>query len=228
MGCSNSLCMEYDKLKKIDIPSPNKKKGTFFHTTKHKSFLFDFGTKKIEQINKLSTIEFSNCTLEGLQKTYEELVSPISRMTNINDYYVVCPVYINKKTKLIRDTQLAVTGNCKTNEDELNGVIREIQEELGITCNKSNAVLITSNCTGRKLEQSFIINASNARYFDPKIDSSNENENRGDDKSKKIQVVVCGKLTNLLNIYKNVINRPESNDIETIKFVRFVSILEFV
>ncbi len=206
---------------KLIIPEPTKKKGTFSYTTKYVSYIFNFNTKQIDRVECGTIIEFSKCSLNGLDMAYRETINNYIKY----NYYIACPIYTSKRTKRMLDTQLSVTGKCYVNEDELFASIREIQEEIGITCNIQKIKLCTSKNNGIKTETTFIADVSDSRHFDPKKDCVGKGY---DDRKRKIQVVVCGKLDSLLNMYSKIFNRPESNDLETIKFVRFISLWEFV
>lgn len=224
LGC---LCLSQhntqDKqLPKLTIPEASKKRGTFTHTTRFTSYLFHFDTKHMEHIQHGTQIVISKCSLSGLDNAYK---TTLNNCFHEDNYYVVCPVYTSKSTKKMLDTQLSVTGKCYKNENDVLATIREIQEELGITTNVNKVRRCGIKKTGLKIETSFVADVSDSRHFDPKYDIIPHGK---DDKTKKIQVVVCGKIENLLNMYANVFNRPESNDLETIRFVRIMSLKEFI
>lgn len=197
-------------------------KKTFIHTTKFPSYLFNFDTQTIEQLFPNTEIELSLPSVICLKNSFEEINKKIQCFEN---YYVVCPVYVSKTTKKILDTQVTVTGKCHKNEIKFLATIREMQEELGITSEIEKIFNYATKVSTTKTEEFFIADISNSRHFDPKQDKINLEK---DDRSRKIHVVVYGKQENLLQIYTNVLNRPESNDIETIKFVRFLSLKEFL
>lgn len=219
---------------KIKIPKPSKKKGVFAHTTKFSSYMFNFDTKQIEHVKHGTSIEFSKCSLNGLDSAYTNIINNLinnsKNAKSIENYYVVCPIYSSKSTKKMLDTQLAVTGKCYFNEKETFTAIREIQEELGISCNSNTIKLCVMSHSkmsnnGIKTEATFTVDVSDSRHFDPKKDCVYKGH---DDRTRRVQIVVWGKLDNLLNMYTKIFNRPESNDLETIRFVRIVSLLEFV
>lgn len=207
-----------------EINKNDNKTKTFIHITKFVSYLFNFDQQSVENYDSGTSIEFSNMLFHNLENT---LKSVILSNPEIENFYVVCPVYISKTTKNILDTQLSVTGKSFKNENESVTMIREIQEELGITilnCEK-NTYFKNTLKYGNKTETSFIVDISDSRHFNPKQDVITKGI---DNKYKKIRVLVCGKIEKILEIYKNIINRPDSNDIETIKFLRFISLKEFL
>lgn len=201
----------------------SKKKRTFYNTTKFLSYLFNFDTGRIEPVEAGTQIEFSKCSFYGLDDAYKEILK--NHHQSSDKYYVVCPVYTSKSTKKMMDTQLSVTGKCHNNENEIAASVREIQEEIGITVNINKIKLCLAHNSGKSVETTFITDITDCKHFDPKNDII---FNGTDDKLKKIQVILYGKIENLLKIFSNVFNRPESNDIETIRFIRFLSINEFV
>lgn len=207
-------------------------KISFANSTKYKSYLFNFNTNIIESVKIGTFIKFSKCALHGLNNTYRK----IKCLYNEDEYYVVCPVYVSKKSNKILDTQLSVTGKCQLEENEICATVREIQEELGITTNPleiqlcSNTIVFDennkNNCKKKyRKESSFFVDISNSRPYDPKLDMFIRKK---DNKQKKIQVVVFGKLNNILEMFEKVINRPDSHDIETIRFLRILSLKEFM
>jgi hypothetical protein len=203
-------------------PETTKKKRTFNYTTRYVSFIFNFDTRQIKKIECGTQIEVSKCTLHGINNAYKTLTN---NYLLTDEYYVVCPIYFSKSSKRMLDTQLSVTGKCQYGENEVFGTIREIQEELGITCNINKIACCTSRNSTTKTETTFIADVTDGKYFDPKRDCVTKNR---DDKTKRIQVVVYGKINNLLNMYSNILNRPESNDIETIRHIRILSLKEFI
>lgn len=220
-SCSNIIPL---RLQKINIPD-GKNKNPFRHMMKYKSYLHSFDTNKTEIINRNTEIEFSSFALFGLLDSYITIKNNLSE--KIKEYYVVCPVYIDKESGKILDTQLAVTGTCYYNEDEYITVSREVSEEVGLFCDKSiihQIVISENNNKTKRKECTFICDITNATYFDKNINIFTQGI---DDKTKKIQVVLFGKIDNLLEIYKNVKNRPLSNDFDTIRYVRFISMKEF-
>ena len=200
------------------------KNKTFMHKTKYPSYLFNFDNRLIEYHNGENLIEFNNTLFYKLETTLKNI---IKENPDVENYYIICPVYVSKTTKQILDTQLTVTGKCHKNENEFETTIREIQEELGITTiNGSNNILFNNTLKyGNKTESSFVIDISESKHFDPKQDMVVRGK---DDNYKKIRVIVCGNIEKILEMYKNIYNRPESNDIETIKFVRIISLKEFI
>lgn len=227
MGCIES-CFRIDTSKKLTLPnSPsnawNAKLGYTTQTLLHSSYLFNFNTKKLEKYKSGIKVQFSNFVLSGIKSAYDNIKDNYEKFKN--SYYVVCPVYSDNVTKKILDTQFSVTGTCFNNETELFATKREISEEIGVTvCNNSAIILVSNFFNQKRREYTFIADITNERAFDPKLDSVNDGK---DDKSKKIQVIVIGEINNLKRIYSNVYNRPPSDDLETIKHLRFVSLKDF-
>lgn len=229
---------------KLMIPTGTKKRGTFLHSTKNISYIFNFDSFTIETVKDGTVIKFSKCVLKGLADVYKNIIDKFDQSDQSNQdyqlskYYVVCPVYTSKSTKNILDTQLSVTGKSKIKEPDHLAVIREVQEELGISVNPmkiehcyfSRGSYYDNNQNRKKYkkyitESSYCVDISDSHPFNPKLDVVFKND---DDKLRKIQVVLYGKLENILNLYSKIFNRPDSNDIESIRFVRIISLEEFI
>lgn len=225
MGCINS-CFKIKEHGKLILPDDTigvwtPELGTSHQILTYESYLFDFNNKTIERVFPETTIEFSNFALHGMRTTYEYIKKNYKHL--INSYYVVCPVYCEHKRLL--DTQFSITGTCYKGEDEMLTAKREIAEEIGVTVFKQNSIqLMLNHTTPKRTETSFLVDISKERAFDPKLDVISEGK---DDKSRKIQVVIIGELNNLKRIYSTVYDRPPSDDLQTIRHVRFISLKEF-
>lgn len=231
MGCFHSSCGSCMKPPKIAIPEdPTKNVGngfsTFFNVLNHPSYLFEFDTRRTIRFDPDQKVEFSNFALNGLASSYRTIAD--SKKTfcghNFADCYIACPVYADPKTGKIQDTQLAVTGTCYKDEDYLKAITRELSEEIGIVAQEQNVVKISSMTGQKRTEVSYIVNISGAKCFNSRIDSVSTGT---DDKTKKVQIVVYGSIGDLLKLYTTVSERPDSDDLLTIKYVRFVSLKEF-
>lgn len=241
MGSMISCCLNTQK-EKIRIPEDTKapwspQVGTENYKLSYDSYLFNFNTKTTELL-KPQTVEISRFALKGLSGAYQEIFDAYCftlykkricgyeiRGDTLQDYYVVCPVYSDKNTKKLLDTQLAVTGTCYKGEDEILAIARELAEEIGITVKKDKFIKITSVTGSKRTETTYIADASSASAFNPKVDMISSGT---DDKSRKVQAVVMGKLEDLIILYSNVYDRPPSDDLQTIRHVRFISLKEFI
>lgn len=222
MGCYQSHIND----KKIELPDDTMGKwtpsiGTTKYQLRYKSYLYSFQAKQISLIHQ-SSIEFSNFALHGLKIGYNKILSTYKKQ---KDIYVVCPVYCNANTGALLDTQLAITGTCYKDEPDDLATVREIAEEVGVIINKNMLEKIHDNITQKRTEATYIIDISKSRAFDPKIDHFEMGQ---DDKSRKVQIILVGKFDDLVRLYSSVYNRPISDDYETIKHVRFLSLKEFI
>ena len=236
MGCFYSICGPCDSCLnvqlKISIPNDtNIKEPTtqnfcsFFHTLNHQSYLFEFTTRQITQIESGCKVEFSNFALSGLKESYNFVKKKMSHNCKLKDCFVACPVYADPKTGQILDTQLAITGTCYKNEDYLPATLRELSEEIGIVLANPNKLRQIKSFSGpKRTEVSYIANISGARCFNSNVDRIISGT---DDKTKKVQVVVYGTISDLLGLYENIHERPESDDLLTIRYVRFINLKEF-
>jgi 8-oxo-dGTP pyrophosphatase MutT (NUDIX family) len=236
-----SCCLNAQN-KKIKIPeetntSWSPQVGTENYELSYNSYLFNFNTNTTELL-KPQTVEFSSFALKGLNMAYQEIFHTYSSTLYKNkicgyeirgdiyqDYYVVCPVYSDKNTKILLDTQLAVTGTCYKGEDEILAIARELAEEIGITVKKDKLIKITTFIGYKRTETTYITDVSSASAFNSKVDMISSGT---DDKSRKVQAVVMGKLGDLIRLYSSVYDRPPSDDIQTIRHIRFISLKEFI
>lgn len=232
--------------KKIKIPCDVDSWSPFYHKTLCKSYLYNFLTRETTEIKKSTTIVISSFGPLGLEHCYDFL----KNYCKTDDYYVVCPVYWNFDQMM--DSQLAVTGSCLVGEDKADSVMREVAEELGIVtscmdnlhhicfsndCYKINKI---SNDT-TDISKSFL-NISNQHvyidttYYSYILDVSDGNayssklnkfSNEKNDKFRKVQVVVVGKIKNLLNIIHNISERAPATDNYSIRSIRLISLKEF-
>lgn len=228
MGCVNS-CFDIKPNKKLILPNNDtltpqiSKLKTSTQKLSYGSYLYSFDSNKLEYCHPDITVEFSGFGFKGIIEAYD-----IIREKYIGSnyaYYVVCPVYYDKKGGKILDTQFSITGTCHINEIDMFAVTREITEEIGITiCNKNSMQSIINISDQNRSVKTYFVDITNERAFDSKIDEIYSGK---DDKSKKIQVVVIGEINSLKKIYSNVRDRPLSDDLASIRYVRFISIKEF-
>lgn len=224
MGCVN-YCFKNRKLElpvdTIGVWNPNL--GTSQQKLTYESYLFNFNSKQIEIVSSGTTVEFSNFALHNMQRAYNYVKQHYKK--SYGNYYVVCPVYCDPKSGKLLDTQFSVTGTCYKGENEILAAKRELSEEIGVKIVKQSDIKLISEHIGQKrVETTYFTDISNARAFDAKLDIFSDGK---DDKSKKIQIIVVGDLANLKRIYSTVYERPPSDDLQTIRHVRFISLKEF-
>jgi len=241
------FCVSCCYKKKLKIPNDNDSWNPIYHKTLHKSYLYNFADREIIDIKKSTTIMISSFGPTGLKQCYDF----VSGKKIINEYYVMCPVYWS--FDVMMDTQLAVTGSCFINENKTDCVAREVAEELGVISPQYDGLFeihsvvdslpvikSTSNYASNLVNPilkttdsikfidvtyySYVLDVSNGRAYDSKRDIFASGR---DDKSKKIQVVVIGKLDKLLNIINCISDRPHSTDSDSIKSIRLLSLREF-
>jgi len=195
--------------------------NNFKYYLRNKSYIFDFETKNIKLINE-TFIEISGFKLNGLKKAYTKI---LSKHGLCNDIYIVCPLYNDVTTNKLLDTQLSITGTCYVDENMMDTSIREVAEEIGIIIDKDKVEEIETKTNINRSESTYIIDIQNSKSFDI---NKNNFECGVDDKSRKIQIIVYGKLNDLIKTYEKVNNRPLSKESDTIKHLRFIPLKEFI
>lgn len=242
--------------KKLKIPDNTNHWEPFYHRTLYTSYIYNFGDDFITKIDKGTSLMISSFAPIGLKQCYNFLknnkminnyyvVCPVYWNTDVDmmmdsqlavtgscligesnikcvtrevaeELGIVVPQWhklyeihttLTYQTHLIATTKFEITK--QTENIELNDQLINQQ-------NKSNFVDI--------LYQSYVLDASSGRPYDKIIDKFVIGT---DDKSKKIQVVVVGKLSDLSRILKNIVDRPLSSDSESIRSIRLLSLKEF-
>ena len=174
--------------------------------------------------------------LENMKPTYSPTIGQycllfsniiknmIERNLNINDYYVLCPVYQNhenvkKNDEKIKkntlkwydyfDYQIAVTGKAKESEVDINTTMhREVNEELNVTLNIES---ITNDLYFKKFRFGWGI----VDYSLPVIPSFDDNDK--EDVDKRVIVAV---LENKNNINRYHVNNHTNCEYDIIGFIR--------
>jgi len=212
-----------------------------YYTTK-KSYLFEFDDSNhqilpnYQEIPPLTEILLSSHKLAG----FDQVIGEINR-----DDYVMCVSYYSNGE--IRDTQLGITGSLMIKRQDIesppglnsspyiieeidDGCVRECAEELGIIpkkdyfSNNFSAVHILRR--GNKQDvYTKTIDIKYCESYDPTIHQGLNLEACDgwfDNRSQKVQILVHGKLCDLIGVIKNIKHRIPSNDLETLKGIRLL------
>jgi len=123
------------------------------------------------------------------------------------------------------DTQFYITGTVKFFEKPIDCTIREMEEEIGFTCNYEDLISITDPMKINKRRQRFHIYSIKSNSLVP-YKKTEHPKLRGDNKMMKIALLISGKLKNLLNKLDNFIERrlPSEEDISSIMLVKILDI----
>jgi hypothetical protein len=175
-------------------------------------------------ISKGTDVLISKHVLPGINEAYHH----IEALDNSAELYVMCPIYWDDKHACFCDTQLAVTGAVFVGEhDHRVATIRELNEELGISCFPRDLVECSKNAKipGKyaRTATTFALDASNASPFV----SSSISSHGTDDKSTKVQVVVYGTLPQLQCLVTRITDRSHSKDLTGIRGIRLISLDDF-
>lgn len=250
------LCIPCCK-KKIKIPDDNNYWDPIYHRTLQPSYIFHFGNDFITKIDKGSTIMISSFAPNGLQQCYNFLKfnKMINEYYVACPVYWNAYADIMMDTQLAVTGSCLIGESiikCVIREvaEELGIVVPHANtlNEIYTTSKQYPAPLIdiqkiktTKETEITELNNKFIKKENKSKFHDTMYHSYVLDASSGrpynkitdklstgtDDKSKKIQVVVVGKLPDLLHILKNIVDRPPSSDSESIKSVRLLSLKEF-
>lgn len=243
--------------KKIKIPDNSNHWEPIYHRTLQPSYIYHFGSDFITKINKGTSIMISSFAPVGLKQCYDFLkvnnmidkyyvACPVYWHADImmdtqlavtgscliGESNIECVarevaeelgLIVSQSNKLheIHTSLTHYQSPLITEQNEITELteiteITDLNDKLMKKQNESKVVDV--------LYQSYVLDASSGRPYDKKIDKFIIGT---DNKSKKIQVVVVGKLSDLSRILKNIADRPHSSDSESIRSIRLLSLKEF-
>ena len=129
-----------------------------------------------------------------------------------DDEWLLCPIQLKYKSG-DWDIQIGMSGKCKQGQTALDGMLLELEEELGFKYNGSDTVsdpLITNHNSfwydqRRKTEYmysrfTFKINLDNLKLIDKSVDTPIVTVSDEDDYYTTIACLVCGKLTHITKV----------------------------
>ena len=166
------------------------------------------------------------------RKSVEWLV----KREDCSQLYVVCPQYMDKHTMKLVDCQISVTGTAFRDEAIDNTCLREVCEETGIAITKDNLVDKGSPIrTGRRTVKNYWCQIQeNTTLLAPtaKVIGAEYPE---DDRSRKIQAFVFGKLSHFENIMQDTLHPlpskdtdPTQNDKTYLAGIRLLSLVDVI
>jgi hypothetical protein len=159
------------------------------------TFYKAFGSDIVSQTNEILV---SNYILPGMMPT---LISAMQKtQLNLHEIYFVCPQYINKITGELADCQLTITGTPFKDEPLEYAAFREIKEETGIA--PTNIYKSVQRLEGHKRSvQNFWCEIDSQTPLSPQSDASAATTSlTQDDKTRKAQILVFGKLSELIKL----------------------------
>jgi hypothetical protein len=129
-----------------------------------------------------------------------------------DDKWLLCPIQLKDKSD-VWDIQIGMSGKCKQRQDVVDGMLLELEEELGFKYNSMDAVLpplITTHKSswydqGRKKEytysrSTFKIKLDNLKLIDKSVDKPIITVSDEDDYYRTIACLVYGKLTDIRKV----------------------------
>ena len=129
-----------------------------------------------------------------------------------DDKWLLCPIQLKYESD-DWDIQIGMSGKCKQDQDVVDGMLLELEEELGFKYNSMDAVLpplITTHKSswsdqGHKKEytysrSTFKINLDNLKLIDKSVDKPIITVSDEDDYYRTIACLVYGKLTDITKV----------------------------
>jgi hypothetical protein len=118
-----------------------------------------------------------------------------------DDDWIVCPIQIITPTQTVEkswDIQVGITGKCKIEQDPYDGMLLELQEELGLEFIGEKFDGNTENYfQGNKYSRTtFLVDINQTKLLDS--DHTLCIKSKEDDRSKKIVCLVYGKLSDVV------------------------------
>lgn len=172
------------------------------------SYLKDFTSKSLSRDGNHIHFSKSNIDSFGLKLVY----STLKRRKNTN-IGVLLPVYYETKTGKIADTQLSISGSCKTGEHLFSALLRELKEEIGLQI--CTAEYLFAETIKSKQIHTFMCNLNTHNHnilTQPVIENHEYNLNINDDYEQKIQLVIYGDTKVLYDIMSKITYRTPSTD----------------
>jgi hypothetical protein len=122
-----------------------------------------------------------------------------------NENYILGPVYTNN------ELQIAMSGSVQYTEQNLDGLIREMSEELGVIPRDIKDVNFINNQQNKnQLMSLYSIHIKNTKPFDEnKIDESFGYDN----KKNKVNGIIYGDIKDVLSIFDKIeCNKPDKGE----------------
>lgn len=194
------------------------------------TFYKAFGSAVVEQTEEILV---ANHVLLGMTQTLEVAIH--TTQLNLHEIYVVCPQYTDKITGELADCQLTITGTPFKEEPFDFAASREIPEETGIFPTKINIRKSFHYFDGykRPVQNFWCEIDSQTPLFPQSFASAATASPAQDDKSRKIQILAFGKLSEFQTLLSGTLHPPPSKDTDPtqnkqfyITGIRLVSIID--
>ena len=131
-----------------------------------------------------------------------------------DDKWLLCPIQLKDKSD-VWDIQIGMSGKCKEGQNVFNGMLLELEEELGFKYSSTDTVLqpLITNHTGSWYDQrrrskmpytysrsTFEINLDDLKLIDKSVDKPIITVSDEDDYYRTIACLVWGKLTDITKV----------------------------
>lgn len=199
-------------------------------TPRFPTFYKAFGKSDLDP--QTGEILISNYILPGLFPTLS--IALRKTKLNLDEIYVVCPQYTDKRTGDFSDFQMTITGTpfCSEHPDET--AKREFQEETGLIASLYNRTVQRLEGNKRPVQNYWCEIDNHTQLFQAQNQIIHSER---DDKSRKIQILAFGKLSDLeILLQKNnelcpLYSRdtdPNQNTHSYITGIRLISMIDFI
>jgi len=162
------------------------------------------------------SVVMSTFRLPGLSDAYFGLA---------DDLMSVGPVYVSSRDGRFKDTQHSVTGSCIYHEDPVNAAVRELEEELGLHCDPKFLRLVSKVDDGVRTCWTYLLCAEHAVPYNPYIHTTSTALSR-DDKRRKVQIVVAGPESTVVELVDSIVARRAAKDTTHIGGIRIMRVVD--
>jgi len=173
----------------------------------------NYVTAEIPNWEMIENIPMESFSEYGFTLPNNHLLNTDLDLLNIpDDKWLLCPIQLKHESD-DWDIQIGMSGKCKERQDVFNGMLLELEEELGFKYNSMDTVLrplITKHTgywydQGRKIQytysrSTFKINLDNLKLIDKSVDKPIITVSDKDDYYRTIACLVWGKLTDIRKV----------------------------
>jgi hypothetical protein len=161
-------------------------------------------------------VKFSKYFPESMDKAFAKVLKNVN-----HNKYILCPIYRQG------DIQVGVTGHVKTNETVIEGLCREVKEELCIAPIRDIITVEKNRKEGRKTYNIFAVDINNCKTMNKKEQKTSNQAS--DNRDNKVGCYIYGSRESILKHLNSASldNFPGSDDIVGISAIKIISIKNY-
>jgi hypothetical protein len=197
------------------ITKPSQQTGPLKAIQTNPSFYKKFReSRHIQEFLGGAEVEISKFFLAGGHITFSEVKMHLEKNgKNPHEFCFLCPQYTDKASQNLTDFQLTVTGSFHKGEEAIKAAMREVHEEIGMIPDVSRFREFSQiQIWNREIHNFFCEIDSSVQIEDLKTASLRNAVQGEDDKTKKVQIFVFGKFSDLESLMMKDIFPLPSND----------------